>query len=73
MASVPSFICGEGNFVFEADVSSSLSFFLYELSNESERYILAAALEGAKMDEPEMRWFSEGSMEVRKITETCTK
>jgi 4'-phosphopantetheinyl transferase len=70
MAGVPSFVCGDGSCQFNrgAAAASPLSFNLYELSNDTgERYILATALEGTEMEQPEIRWFSDDVMEVCKI------
>jgi hypothetical protein len=67
MAGVPSFISGEGQFAFGAAVTSPLSFSLYELAGAGERYILAAALEGIEMGQPEIRWFSQDSLDCKSI------
>jgi hypothetical protein len=73
MGTVPSFICGQGScrghFVFDAAVSAPISFYLYEISgNAGERYMLAAAFEGGtKTKDPEIRWFSQGSLPCRSI------
>jgi hypothetical protein len=56
MAGIPSFI-REGVFFFDTSVSSPLTFYLYELNNAGERYILATAIEGIEA-EPEIHWFS---------------
>jgi 4'-phosphopantetheinyl transferase len=68
MACVPSFISGDGlyRFAFDAEVSSPLSFSLYELSVHG-RYILAAALEGAETEQPEIRMFSQGLPDCKSI------
>jgi phosphopantetheinyl transferase len=70
MAGVPSFISGDGlyQFAFDTVVFSPLSFSLYELSvRADERYILAAALEGAEMEQPDIRWFSQDSLDCKSI------
>jgi len=68
----PSFISESNfeNFYFSQDTPSSfpLSFFLYELAGPDEQYILAAAIEG-KIHRPEIKWFSQSSLQVRSITE----
>ena len=74
MASLPSFIGGQGqgqgHFSFDETVSSPLSFYLYELGGETgDRYYLAAALEGEKQSQPEIRWFSESFLPCRSIAE----
>jgi phosphopantetheinyl transferase len=61
MAKVPSFVRGE-NFAFDADVSSPLTFYLYELGSADDRYLLATAIEGAEGVAPEIRWFSRSVM-----------
>ena len=70
---VPSFIHG-GNFVFDAAVTSinpapshPISFRLYTLGDENERYILATALQGVAAEEPEIRWFSQASLSCKSI------
>jgi len=68
MAACPSFIGAQGRFVFDAKVSSPLSFCLYELSG-NERYMLAAALEGAEAVQPELRWFSQSLLDCKMIAE----
>jgi len=68
MSGIPSFISGEGTHTFGADVSSPLSFSLYELTgNADERYILATAIAGTEIEQPEIRWFSQDSLAVCKI------
>ena len=70
MAAAPSFISGEGQFAFGAAVSSALYFRLYELSSGAgERYILAAAVEGARQPSPEIRWFSQSTLDCKIIAE----
>ena len=75
MAACPSFIGAKGAdapcaFVFGAAVSSPLSFCLYELSGgRGERYMLATALEGTEQRRPEMHWFSQPSLDCKKIAE----
>jgi len=45
-----------------------ISFHLYELSgNAGERYILATAIEGTEMEPPEIRWFSQSSLDCNNI------
>ena len=63
---VPSFI-HDGNFAFGATVTSPLSFRLYTLGDENERYILATAFEGTEAEAPEMRWFSQASLSCKNI------
>jgi hypothetical protein len=66
MVDAPSFICGQ--FAFDAAVSSPVSFNLYELSGSAgELYILATALEGTEIEQPEIRWFSQDSLVCRSI------
>jgi phosphopantetheinyl transferase len=68
MAGAPSFISGEGQFAFCAAVSSPLSFNLYELTGGAdERYMLATAVEGTEIEQPEIRWFSKDSLALCKI------
>ena len=77
MASVPSFISrdGQGQFVFDAAVSSPLLFYLYELTGSGERYFLAAAIEGIDPEvepygsAPVIRWFSQSFLPCRSIAE----
>jgi phosphopantetheinyl transferase len=68
MAGVPSFISGDGlyRFVFDAEIFSPLSFSLYELSGRG-RYILAVALEGTEIEQPEIRWFSHDFPDCKSI------
>jgi phosphopantetheinyl transferase len=67
MAGVPSFVSGKTLSGINANFESIL-FSLYELSGRAdERYILAAALEGAKMEQPEIRWFSQDSLDCKSI------
>jgi len=69
MLKISSFISREekGQFAFDAAVSSLITFNLYELSNDdSERYILATAIEGAE-EQPEIRWFSQDSLDCKSI------
>jgi phosphopantetheinyl transferase len=64
--SAPSFISSEGTWQFifsEADTAAA--FYLYELHCDTERYILAAAAEGAEQ-QPEIRWFSERVLDCRR-------
>jgi 4'-phosphopantetheinyl transferase len=70
MAGAPSFVSGEDpcRFVFGAAVSSPLSFNLYELSDsDGEMYVLATALEGTEIEQPEIRWFSQDSLVCKSI------
>ena len=70
MPSCPSFVNDEGHFSFGAAVSCPLSFRLYELSDGGdERYILAAAIEGAEQSPPEIRWFSQLSFTCKMTAE----
>ena len=68
----PSFIkdndCCQYHLSFTADVSSHLSFFIYELSGR-QRYILSSVIEGAELIQPELRWFSQSSLACKKIAE----
>jgi phosphopantetheinyl transferase len=66
MPRAPSFISEDGRFGFSGP--DPLSFYLYELNLEDERYMLAAALEGADLV-PAIRWFSQGSPPLRSIAE----
>jgi len=68
MAKAPSFIPGEGSLAFCAAVSSPLSFSLFELTNiAGEQYILASALAGTEAQPPEIRWFSQESLDCKSI------
>ena len=67
MAACPSFISDKGAFAFDAAAPSPLSFYLYELSGNSERYMLAAALEGMEQQPPEIRWFSQASLPCKML------
>jgi hypothetical protein len=69
MTACPSFISDNGAFAFGAAAPSPLSFCLYELSGGTERYILAAALEGMEQQPPEIRWFSHLSLACKKTAE----
>jgi hypothetical protein len=69
MAACPSFIGAGNTFAFGAAASSPLSFCLYELSGGTERYMLAAALEGKEQQPPEIRWFSHLSLACKKTAE----
>jgi len=70
MAACPSFLDDEEKFTFGASVSSPLSFCLYELSGSAaERYILAVAIEGTEQTHAEIQWFSQGSLDCKKIAE----
>jgi len=74
MASVPSFIQGDGSgnwhFAFDEAVSSPLSFYLYELAgNKGEHYFLSAVIEGIIQSQPEIRWFSQSFLPERSIAE----
>ena len=72
MAACPSFISTQGDFVFGAAVSSPLSFYLYELSGGiGEHYMLAAALEGTEQQPPEIRWFSQLSLDCKMLKNIC--
>jgi phosphopantetheinyl transferase len=66
MKKVPSFLRGE-HFAFDADVSSPLTFYLYELIDADSRYILATAIEGAEVAQPEICWFSRDVMPCKCI------
>jgi phosphopantetheinyl transferase len=68
IAEAPSFISADGNFAFCAAVSSPLFFNLYELTGgEGGKYALAAAVEGTEIDQPEIRWFSQDSLDCKSI------
>ena len=72
MASLPSFISGDGPdqgyFSFEEAVTLPLSFHLYELTgNSGELYFMAAAIEGKIQSQPELRWFSQSFLPCRSI------
>lgn len=70
MAGAPSFVSGEdpSQFTFGAAVTSPLSFSLYELTgNAGEHYILATAIAGTEECQPEIRWFSQGSLVCKSI------
>jgi len=68
MAEAPSFISGKDSLAFCAAVSSPLSFSLFELTNGAgEHYILSAALSGTDERQPEIRWFSQGSLACKSI------
>jgi hypothetical protein len=68
MRGVPSFISGEGAYTFDISGASPLSFNLCELSgNTGERYILAAAIAGIEIEQPEIRWFSQDSFDCKSI------
>jgi hypothetical protein len=73
MKHTPSFICeknGNFQFAFNAVADTPLSFYLYELKGASgERYILAAAIEGAAQLPPTIRWFSQSALSARSIAE----
>ena len=70
MPLVPSFFSGKdscmGQLAFDADVSTPLTFYLYELGDRDERYILATAIEG-RGELPEIRWYSRVSLPCRCI------
>jgi hypothetical protein len=73
MAGAPSFICGvepevRGTYFFGAATASPISFNLYELlDGADERYMLATAVEGAEVDQPEIRWFSQDFLDCKSI------
>jgi len=71
MARIPSFISQSIKFEFNGISALPLSFFLYELTDDSnpvctdEHYIMAAAIEGARnaaARPPEIIWFSQSSL-----------
>lgn len=66
MASAPSFI-GNPAASAKLDPSISASFYLYELASREEHYFLAAAFEGGKGLQPEIRWFSQPALPCRNI------
>jgi len=72
MPKIPSFISREGQskwqFAFGAAVFSSISFNLYELSNDDgERYVLATAIEGKEFEQPEIRWYSNKKLVLVRV------
>jgi len=72
MAGVPSFISGEdscrGQFKFGASGASPVLFNLYELSGSAgKRYMLASAIEGTETEQPQIRWFSQDSLDCKSI------
>jgi phosphopantetheinyl transferase len=69
IAGAPSFISGDGlnRFAFNPAVSSALSFNLYELAGADQRYILATAVCGTDIEQPEIRWFSQDSLACKSI------
>jgi hypothetical protein len=68
MKGTPSFISAEGQFAFGAAVTSPVFFNLYELINTAgERYALSTALEGTEIDQPEIRWVSQVSLDCKSI------
>jgi phosphopantetheinyl transferase len=74
MQKAPSFVCNEGpekgRFVFCAEVSTPLSFYVYELQSEpGDRYLLAVAIEGHEQPRPAIHWFSQSPLPVRSIAE----
>jgi len=70
MKNVPSFIFG-GEFsgrYFLNDLSSSFSFYLYELEDFQERqYMLDVCIEGEDQPNPEIKWFSQSFLPCRNI------
>jgi len=71
MAGAPSFICGKdpSQFALGADSVPPISFHLYELTGSAgERYILAAAIEGTEREPPEIRWFSQETLDCINMT-----
>ena len=71
MAACPCFINEKTEFAFGAAVSCPLSFYLFELSGSSERYILATALEGTEPQQPERRWFSQSPLACKMLHAIC--
>ena len=74
MAAAPSFISdggpGKEKFIYGAAAPREISFWLYELSEgEGERYMLAAAVEGAQQAQPDIRWFSQSSLACKMTAE----
>ena len=81
MAGAPSFIINKNQprsttgFWYENQLSlrvtpcnSVVNIHLYEFTgNAGERYILAVALEGTEMEQPEIRWFSQEVLDCRCI------
>jgi len=52
----------------ETPCNSVVNILLYELTgNAGERYILAAAIEGIEMEQPEIRWFSQETLNCKCI------
>jgi phosphopantetheinyl transferase len=76
MAKMPSFIhidvSGISHFTLGETVASPLSFYLYELSNSGEKYMLAVAIEGVDPCQPEIKWFSQTALACREITAFST-
>jgi phosphopantetheinyl transferase (holo-ACP synthase) len=67
MAGAPSFIITPCNSVVNILFEQN-SFYLYELSGSAgERYILATAIAGMEQTEPEIRWFSQETLDCRCI------
>ncbi|MDR2952791.1 MAG: 4'-phosphopantetheinyl transferase superfamily protein [Treponema sp.] len=66
MAKVPSFI-HEGDFAFSGAAASPLAFYLYELGDADDCYVLAAAFEGTARERPEVKWFSHYSLPCKSI------
>jgi len=81
MAACPSFANEKDAIIFDAVVTSPLSFYLYELSDEAGKcYILAtveetmategtASPEKTKQQRPEIRWFSQSFLACKSIAE----
>ena len=68
MSGTPSFINGEGPYTFGVVGASPLSFNLYELTvTAGERYILATAIAGTEIEQPEIRWFSQEALSCKSI------
>ena len=68
MGGAPSFINGEGSYTFGAVDVSPISFNLYELTvNGGERYIAATAIVGTETEQPEIRWFSQDSLDCKSM------
>jgi len=79
MPNAPSFICGEGLYTSGVGNISPISFNLYELTGNlpseeggDERYILATALEGTAIEQPEIRWYSNKKLVLVRVVRPTT-
>ena len=74
MRKAPPFIGGkgpnQGSFVFDAQASIPLSFYVYGLQSDSgEQYVMSVAIEGEEQTRPEIHWFSQSPLPLRSIVE----